>query len=100
MAGKVALHEVIRRGADGHSIGRCQPLEACCHIRHFAQRQPFAAPSPADLAHHHQAGVDAYPDGQADTMPLLQARVERPIASIPASPVWIARWASSSCACG
>ena len=77
LAGEIPLDEPLRRCADNHRIGRCQPLETRRNIRCVTQSELFL-PLPATyLPHHDQAGVDPDTHRQADTLTLSQAVIER-----------------------
>ena len=46
VADKIALHQLLRRGADDHGIGGRQPLEAGRNVRRLAQGELFRRPPP------------------------------------------------------
>ena len=59
LAGKVALHQAVRRRTDHHRIGRRQALEAGRNVGRVAQGQLFLPAAAAHVAHDHQPGMDA-----------------------------------------
>ena len=73
VAEKIALHELLRRGADGHGIGSRQRLEARRNVRGLAHGELLAAAACAHLTHHHRTRVHPNAHGQSDPMLLFHA---------------------------
>jgi hypothetical protein len=76
VADEIALDQLLRRRADDHGIGRCQPLEAGGNIRRVAQGELFLPSAATHLPHDDKPGVDAHAHRQADPVPLSQTAVE------------------------
>jgi hypothetical protein len=75
---KIAVDQVGGRRADHDHIRGRQALEACRNVRRLLYGELFLPPTTADLADHHQPGVDAEPHSQTDPVRLLQAHIQRP----------------------
>jgi hypothetical protein len=75
---KIAVDEVGSRRADDDRIRGCQALESCRNVRRLPQGKLLLPSTTADLADHHQPGVDTEPHRQAHPVRLLQARIQRP----------------------
>ncbi len=80
-------------------VRRRQPLQAGSNVGHLSQRQLLLLVSTSHGAHH-QPGVDAETDGDADAFVWHQTRIEGGIASSMPSPARTARCATSSLAWG
>jgi hypothetical protein len=72
---KIAVDQVGGRLADHDCIWGRQALEACRNVRRLPQGELLLPPATADLADHHQPGVNAEPHGQAHPVRPLQARI-------------------------
>src|SRR5207249_9056987 len=58
--------QTVRGRADDDRSRLCERFETSGHIRRLAERELFAAATAADLADHHETGVDADPHGERD----------------------------------
>jgi hypothetical protein len=75
---KVALDQAGGRLADHDRIRSRQALESCRNVWRLPQGELLLPPATADLADHHQPGVNAEPHGQAHPMLPLQACIQGP----------------------
>jgi hypothetical protein len=75
---KIAVDQVGGSLADHDRIWSRQALESCRHVWRLPQGEMLLPPATANLADHHQPGVDTEPHGQAHPVLLLQARIQRP----------------------
>jgi hypothetical protein len=75
---KIALYQVERRRANHDGIRGRQSLEAGRNVGRIAQGEPFLPAAAPHLPHDDEAGVDAYPEGQAETVRGRQTRIQGP----------------------
>ena len=64
LIGKESTEELKGGGTDDQGIGRGDPLQAGRKVGRLAEGQLFLPRPTADLAHHHQPGVDAQAHGE------------------------------------
>src|SRR6266446_6635940 len=76
LAIKIALHQVIRRFAYGNRIGLSQSFNARSNVGYFSQCQLFLTTYSTHRTDNNQTRMNAYTDGELDTLRLLQTFVQ------------------------
>src|SRR5215471_14358409 len=76
LAGKITLHQAMRRGTDHHRIGRSQALDSGGDIGSLAEGQLLVSATTAYLTDNDQARMNAQTEGKLHPVGLLQMGLE------------------------